>query len=30
PDDVHIGMPVKIAYDDIPEHDAAMYHLTPA
>jgi len=30
PDDVHIGMPVKIGYDDIPEHDAAMYHVTPA
>ncbi len=30
PDDVHIGMPVTIAYDDIPEHDAAMYHLIPA
>jgi uncharacterized OB-fold protein len=30
PEQVHIGMPVKIGYDDIEELDAAMYHLTPA
>ena len=30
PNDVHIGMPVKIGYEDIPEENTAMYHLTPA
>jgi uncharacterized OB-fold protein len=30
PETVHIGMPVKIGYEDIPEENAAMYHLVPA
>jgi uncharacterized OB-fold protein len=30
PDDVHIGMPVQIGYDDVPEENMTMYHLAPA
>jgi uncharacterized OB-fold protein len=30
PDDVQIGMPVKIVYEDIPEEDATLWRFAPA
>jgi len=29
PDDVHIGMPVRVFYDDIPGHDITLYRFEP-
>ena len=30
PEDVHIGMPVKVKFEDIPGEDMAMYKFVPA
>jgi uncharacterized protein len=30
PDDVHIGMPVQVVFDDIPEHNITLYKFAPA
>jgi uncharacterized OB-fold protein len=29
PDDVRIGMPVQVVFDDIPEHNITLYKFAP-